>query len=228
MIRLYFIRHGETQYNIQEKVQGWNDSPLTETGIYQARCTGYGLRNTEFTKVYSGDSLRQINTAVTLMKENNHPAEIIADKRFREMCYGKYEDGSYIEMLGPLFDIFHEPYGGYEGLYRHFNDLQIAEELFIRDETNAFEGLERVWKRVSEALDMICSTYEEGSILISTSSFVICTVIHKLFPEFIQPRLVDNASVTIVSYDGFYHLLDYNNTSCRKEGERHFPIKTEK
>ncbi|MCF2648316.1 histidine phosphatase family protein [Niallia circulans] len=32
-LRLYFIRHGETQYNIEKRMQGFCDSPLTENGI---------------------------------------------------------------------------------------------------------------------------------------------------------------------------------------------------
>ena len=33
----YLIRHGETEWNRDKRIQGWNDSPLTETGIDQAR-----------------------------------------------------------------------------------------------------------------------------------------------------------------------------------------------
>ena len=105
MIQIYLIRHGQTRFNQQKIVQGWNDSPLTEQGIYQAKCTGYGLRNTVFTKAFSGDTMRQIHTAETIMKENLHPIKIIPDPHFREMCYGKYEGGSYYEMLNPLYEI---------------------------------------------------------------------------------------------------------------------------
>ena len=35
---IYLIRHGETEWNRAKKVQGWNDSPLTELGETQARC----------------------------------------------------------------------------------------------------------------------------------------------------------------------------------------------
>ncbi len=218
------MRHGETVYNLQEKVQGWNDSPLTELGIYQAKCAGYGLRNTSFRIAYSGDALRQINTAKAFMQENNHPVEIIPDWHFREMNYGKYEDGSYKDMLGPLFDEINEPYSGYVGLYRHYGDFQIAEELFKRDETGIFEGEKRVWKRVSEGLEMICKEYDDGNILVSTSSFAIAATLHHLFPDFVQPRLVENASITIVSFDGSYRLQDYNNIEYRKIGEEYYSL----
>ena len=35
-MKLYLMRHGETLFNTQKRVQGWCDSPLTENGILQA------------------------------------------------------------------------------------------------------------------------------------------------------------------------------------------------
>ena len=224
MIQIYLLRHGETVYNLQEKVQGWNDSPLTELGFYQAKCTGYGLRNTKFIISYSGDSLRQINTARTVMHENLDPVEIIPDWHFREMCYGKYEDGTYYDMLSPLYEKWNGTYEGYDGLYRYYSDIEIAEELFNRDDTNRFEGMKKAWERLSEGLEATCKKYAEGKILISTSSFAICTIIYNLFPDFIQPRLVSNASVTVISYDGEFSLEDYNNIRYRTEGEEHYSV----
>lgn len=37
MKTLYLMRHGETLFNVQHKIQGWCDSPLTEKGIKQAQ-----------------------------------------------------------------------------------------------------------------------------------------------------------------------------------------------
>ena len=42
MKTLYLMRHGETLFNVQHKIQGWCDSPLTEKGIKQAqKARGY-------------------------------------------------------------------------------------------------------------------------------------------------------------------------------------------
>ena len=45
MKTLYLMRHGETQFNAQHRIQGWCDSPLTERGIEQARAMGAKLRD---------------------------------------------------------------------------------------------------------------------------------------------------------------------------------------
>ena len=37
---LYLMRHGQTLFNLQHKIQGWCDSPLTELGIKQAKVAG--------------------------------------------------------------------------------------------------------------------------------------------------------------------------------------------
>ena len=43
---LYLMRHGQTLFNLQHKIQGWCDSPLTKLGIKQAKVAGNGLKIT--------------------------------------------------------------------------------------------------------------------------------------------------------------------------------------
>lgn len=226
MIKLYLLRHGETVYNVQEIVQGWNDSPLTPLGIYQAKCTGYGMRNTVFTKAFSGDSARQINTAEVFMKENNCSVEILADQRLREMCFGKYEYGTYVEMLEPIYRKFNSVYEGHDGLYKYLDEIGIDSELYHYDETGKYEGIERLWGRLSNILNEICENYDDGNILISTSSFAINTILLKLFPDHKLNGLVSNASITEILYDGSFHLLDLDNIEYRKNGEQHYSFKS--
>ncbi|MBQ1910463.1 MAG: histidine phosphatase family protein, partial [Erysipelotrichaceae bacterium] len=107
-MRFFLLRHGQTLFNLQEKVQGHNDSPLTKLGQYQAKCAGYGARNISFDYAYSGDTKRQLDTAKIFLSENHHPVEVISDPHFREMGYGKYEGGSYYDMLNPLYEALHE------------------------------------------------------------------------------------------------------------------------
>ena len=219
MLKLYFIRHGKTIFNVKEIVQGWNDSPLTEEGILQAKCAGYGLKDTRFEKAYSGDAKRQIETARAFLSQNRYETEIIPDYHFREMNYGKFQGGTYYDMLNPLYVELGKPYEGYEGLYRYYSNIEISNRLQELDETGQTEGTKRTWKRVKEGLDMVTEANKNGNILISTSSIAIATVINELFPDVRQDDLVFNASITIVSYDGKYHLEEYNNIEYRTIGE---------
>ena len=42
---LYLMRHGQTLFNVQHKIQGWCDAPLTELGIKQAKIAGEYFKN---------------------------------------------------------------------------------------------------------------------------------------------------------------------------------------
>jgi len=223
MLRIFLLRHGQTIFNQQDICQGWNDSPLTETGLYQPKCTGYGLRKVEFIKAYSGDTGRQIETGKQFLSANLKPVDIIPDMHFREMCYGKWQGGSYENLLGPLFKMFGEPYSGYTNLYKHMNDYEIAKQVCINDETGECEGPDKAYLRFKEGLDNVVKENKDGNILISTSSAVISFVITNLFPDFNQGGLVDNASVTILDYEnGKWTLEDYNNTTYRNVGDEYY------
>ena len=58
------MRHGETLFNKQKKIQGWCDAPLTELGIEQARHAYefFKERNITFTHAYSSTSERACDT----------------------------------------------------------------------------------------------------------------------------------------------------------------------
>ena len=46
---LYLMRHGQTLFNLQHKIQGWCDSPLTELGIKQAKVVGKWFKDHDIT-----------------------------------------------------------------------------------------------------------------------------------------------------------------------------------
>ena len=223
MFKFYLLRHGQTELNLIGRVQGWNDSKLTNLGQFQAKCTGFGLKDIQFHKVYSGDSGRQIATAEAFLSQNTKKIPpIIADSNFREKCYGKFQGGPYKNMLSPLFERLGEEYSGYEGLEKHLSSLEIAEEVSKLDDSGESENLDQVWDRFSKGINKIIADNKDGNVLISTSSIAIAVVIKYLFPEFKQASLVDNASITVISYDnGKFNLDDYNNTKYKKIGEQH-------
>lgn len=216
---IYLVRHGQTVFNVQEKVQGHNDSPLTAEGIYQGRCTGAGLRDIPFVMAYSGDLGRQYDTARAVLSENRWPdVEIRQYPFFREMCYGRYQEGSYYDMLNQIFESIGVPYGGYEELSKYLTARQIA--LFLQDTDEAMETCDQVARRMIEGLDTIVRENPEGgNVLVATSSMAIDDVIEALFPGFIHDQLVQNGSVTVIRHDGDgYHLISYNDVSWRDEG----------
>ena len=89
MLKLYFIRHGETLSNTWHTLQGWSDTPLTANGIMQGKALGKGLADIPFLKAYTSTSERAYDTACyALGKRNLKP---IMCRGLKEMNFGTLE-----------------------------------------------------------------------------------------------------------------------------------------
>lgn len=86
--QLLLIRHGETQWNLDQRVQGHHDVPLTERGIEQAERLRAALGAESLHAVYSSDLQRARVTAEILAGER---LPLHTEPRFRESCFGLFE-----------------------------------------------------------------------------------------------------------------------------------------
>jgi 2,3-bisphosphoglycerate-dependent phosphoglycerate mutase len=83
------IRHGETIWNAQQRVQGHGDSSLTPKGRQDALALSRRLKNMDFDRLISSDLGRAIETATMIVKATGYTLEI--DQRLRERHYGALE-----------------------------------------------------------------------------------------------------------------------------------------
>ena len=88
-INFYYVRHGETIFNVKNLSQGSCDSPLTKKGIEQAQKTRNLLKDIQFNKVFSSSSERAIDTANIILEEHENP--LIPLKGLKEMSFGYLE-----------------------------------------------------------------------------------------------------------------------------------------
>ena len=91
-LTFYFVRHGETLFNVQKRMQGLSDAPLTEEGIKVAEDLARGLHDIPFSAAYSSSSGRAVDTADTVLEGRNMILK--TDKRLRELNFGDLE-GAY-------------------------------------------------------------------------------------------------------------------------------------
>lgn len=83
------IRHGETVWNTESRLQGHRDSPLTSLGLRQAEAIGERLAGERFDALYSSDIVRAMLTAEAIARTTGHT--IKPDARLRERNYGIFE-----------------------------------------------------------------------------------------------------------------------------------------
>jgi len=103
MTEIWFIRHGETDWNRQRRLQGWQDTPLNATGREQARWLAERLRadaaGTPFAALYSSDLQRAHATAAPVAQALGLPVRVEAG--IRERGFGVLE-GLEMERLDEL------------------------------------------------------------------------------------------------------------------------------
>lgn len=195
-VTFYLVRHGETQYNVEEKMQGWCDSPLTDNGVAMAKKLGEGLAEIPFVAAYSSTSGRAVDTAKLVL--DGRGLEIHQSDDLREMYYGSVEGQSS------------------EGVYTEENFFYRFEVGF--DDLGG-ETWEELGIRMRNALNAAARENCEngGNVFVSTHGMSILGVLYATVPY--DPRLetqgaLDNCSVTILEWDnGVFTLTDLNDTS---------------
>ena len=88
-MKLYIIRHGETEWNTVKRMQGQTDIPLNENGINLAKKVGKYMRKIHFDYIISSPLDRAKTTARLVTEYRDIP--LITDKRLIEMSFGRWE-----------------------------------------------------------------------------------------------------------------------------------------
>ncbi|GAH97108.1 unnamed protein product [marine sediment metagenome] len=83
------MRHGETNWNRENRIQGGVDIPLNERGKEQARDIALRLTHTVIRYIYSSRLSRALETAIEIAKF--HKLEVLTDSRLDELRQGKWE-----------------------------------------------------------------------------------------------------------------------------------------
>jgi 2,3-bisphosphoglycerate-dependent phosphoglycerate mutase len=92
MARLILLRHGESQWNLENRFTGWVDVPLSPCGVQEAKNAGEKLRSFAFDRAFTSVLIRAIETLRLVLEaigQTNIPIE--KDKALNERMYGELQ-----------------------------------------------------------------------------------------------------------------------------------------
>ena len=96
LTHVVMVRHGETEWNRDGRVQGMQDSRLSERGLAQAEAVARVLAGESVDLIYSSDLGRTRQTAAAIARATG--IEVRLDARLRERCYGVLEARTWTEI----------------------------------------------------------------------------------------------------------------------------------
>ena len=94
--RIVAIRHGETSWNVDARIQGHLDIPLNDIGLWQAQRAGAALAEEHFDAIYSSDLQRALVTAQAVGHTTG--CKVQPDTGLRERCFGSFEGRTFKEV----------------------------------------------------------------------------------------------------------------------------------
>lgn len=91
--RIIAVRHGETAWNVDTRIQGHLDIPLNDTGLWQARQLGRALTEERVAAIYSSDLQRAWATAQAVAQTTG--AELHPTRGLRERSFGNFQGRTF-------------------------------------------------------------------------------------------------------------------------------------
>ena len=96
MLDILLIRHGETDWNVDKRLQGHIDIPLNAEGQRQAAALGRALESEPLDAIYASDLQRARDTAQAVATLQGKTVQI--DPALRERCYGGFEGLQHVDI----------------------------------------------------------------------------------------------------------------------------------
>jgi probable phosphoglycerate mutase len=94
--RILAIRHGETLWNVDSRIQGHLDISLNDTGRWQAERLGLALKDEPIAAIYASDLSRAHDTALAVSRHTGVPVQ--AEPGLRERSFGEFEGRTFAEI----------------------------------------------------------------------------------------------------------------------------------
>lgn len=185
--RVCLVRHGETAWNAERRLQGHIDIPLSDTGLAQARATALSLSGERFDAAYASDLRRARQTADAISARCTLQA--ILDARLRERHYGVFQALTYDEARTRFPDDYHR--------------FESRDPDFVFP--GGGESLQQFAARIHETLHDIATRHRGGTVLVVTHGGVL-DIAHRLATgkplEAPRDFTIPNAALNWIALEG--------------------------
>ncbi len=204
MVTVYLTRHGQTEWNLEKRLQGHGNSPLTEFGINRAKELSKRMKDIKIDKIYTSPIERAYKTACIVRGDKD--TEIKIHEGLKEMNFGDYEGRITEDVMkeNPDWDI--------SAIMRGNLEMRAPNG----------ETLGEVRKRVNSAMKDILEENEGKSILIVGHGITLKAILAFFNDEEANNEVMGQATLTKVIVDNDNFKIEFKNDG------RHFTEKEEK
>ena len=203
-LKLYIVRHGETEWNVIKRFQGQLNTPLTEQVMEKLRKTGKKLENVLFDEVYTSELGRTVASAEIILNENrgykNKKRELKKLAELNEVYFGVWQGLTYDEVF------LKYPEEGNNYFYNVKN---------YKAENVEAEKLEDALERFLKGINKILDSYESGNILVVTHGTVF-----EMFMNYVANDSIFDIDERTLMGNGDYKVFSYKDGKFQEEMDK--------
>ena len=204
VLKLYIVRHGETEWNVIKRFQVQLNTPLTEKGIKKLKETGKKLENVLFDEVYTSELGRTVASAEIILNENNgyknNKLELQKLAELNEVYFGVWQGLTYEEVF------LKYPEEGNNYFYNVKN---------YKAENVEAEKLEDALERFLKGINKILDSHESGNILVVTHGTVF-----EMFMNYVANDSIFDIDERTLMGNGDYKVFSYKDGKFQEEMDK--------
>lgn len=208
MTRLILVRHGETVWNAEGRIQGHTDVPLSDRGMKQAKMVAQRLAGVHLSAVYSSDLLRARATAEIIAVR--HGVAVRTTDALREAYLGEWQGLTVAEAAEQDADL-----------------VALWKSDSVAHRPPRAERLEDVQARAVSAVQQIIRDHPNQTVAVVSHGgpikSVICWAIGAPLSSIPRMRM-DNGAITCIRADAVRVQVEVCNDTCHLRGEAAVPV----
>ena len=203
-LKLYIVRHGETEWNVIKRFQGQLNTPLTEKGIKKLKETGKKLENVTFEEIYTSELERTVNSAEIILNENrgykNKKLKLKKLAELNEVYFGVWQGLKYEE----VFLKYPEEANNYFYNVKNYKAENVEAE-------NLKDALKRFLRGINKILD----SHKSGNILVVTHGTVF-----EMFINYVGNSSIFDIDERTLMGNGDYKVFSYKDGKFQEETDK--------